>query len=265
MSRHAVLLMTIVVPLAVARPTAAHDLKVMVSRLVVDPGDTDTVYISHGHIIPVDAPIDAESLEDYSLKSPSGSVVYLRKEGTSLQVNEVPVEEKGVYQAVARRKPAIFSDVVDAKGAHHHHRGPKSSVTEGTVDHASRSHQFAKALLVSGAASDDPLPALGHELEIIPLGAPSTWRSGQDLRFEVRFQGKPLNGADVVATYLGFKPDQAWCYATSTDGKGVALVRPTQPGTWILRARTQRPAPLERREEYDIESYTATLVLEVRP
>lgn len=253
------------IALVLAVPARAHDMKVMASRLVTAPGDTDTVYISYGHILPVDGQIDGDTLDEYLLRTPSGSVVYLKKEGVSLQANEVHVEEDGVYQAVASRKPAVYTEVVDGKGNHTHVRGPKSSIKEGTVDHALQSHQFSKALLVSGTRVDKPVEPLGHDLEIVPLEAPSAWRNGQDLQFQVLFKGKPLRSGDLVARPIGFKPDNAWSYATSTGTKGIATIRPSQPGTWVLRVRTQKPARAEEQARFDYDSYTATLVLEIKP
>jgi uncharacterized GH25 family protein len=260
-------LIVIGIALAVASAPAArgHDLKVLVSRLVSQPGADETVYISYGHILPVGGQIDAATLDDYHVRTPSGSVTYLKKDGISLQANDVHLEEHGIYQAVAARRPAIWCDVVDESGNHTHHRGPRSSVTQGTVEQATRSQMFAKALLISGEDVDRVPEPLGHEIEIVPVEAPAAWRSGEDTAFRVLFQGKPLRNADLVATHIGFKPDGAWCFATATNADGIAVVRPSQAGTWVLRVKTQRPAPQEQRGEYDVESYTATLVLEVRP
>lgn len=258
----------LVIALAVAGTATArgHDLKVLVSRLISRPGADETVYISYGHVLPVGGQIDAETLDDYHIRTPSGSVTYLKKEGVSLQSNDVHVEEQGVYQAVAARRPAVWCDVVDEMGGHAHHRGPRSSVRGGgTVEQATRSQSFAKALLVSGEDAEKAPGPLGHDLEIVPVDGPSGWRSGRDVRFRVLFRGQPLRNADLVATHVGFKPDGAWCYATSTDAEGLAVVRPSQAGTWVLRAKTQRPAAPEQRAEYDVESYAATLALEVRP
>jgi hypothetical protein len=75
--------------LTVAQGSAcrAHDLKVLVSRLVAAPGDQDTIYVSYGHVLPVDSPIDADWLKDYHVVTPSGSISHLVKEGISLQAN----------------------------------------------------------------------------------------------------------------------------------------------------------------------------------
>ncbi len=245
----------------------AHDLKVMLSRFQVEPGANDTVYISYGHVLPVDGPIDASTLDEYYLRTPSGSVSYLKKEGVSVQSNDVHIEEEGVYQAVAARQPSVWCEVVDATGNHSHHRGTRSSILRevGTVELATYSHTYAKAILISGKTPDKPVEPLGHEIEIVPVTAPQEWRSGRDVQFKVLFQGKMLSSAELLATYVGFKPDNAWCYATYSDAKGIAVVRPSQAGIWVLRVKKQKPAPKDKQAEYDVESYTGTLVLEIQP
>jgi uncharacterized GH25 family protein len=250
--------------LAFSATCQAHDLKVLLSRLASGPGSTETVYLSFGHVVPIDAQVDGASIDDYFVKTPSGSTLFLKKDGVGLHANELHVEEEGVYQAVAARKASIWCDVVDEQGNHRHHRGGRGTVTEGTVEKAVRSQMYAKALMVSGANGSALPEPLGHALEIVPLESPENWKAGRDLTFRVLLHGRPLNSEDLLATYVGFKPDKAWCFATSTDGKGEAVVRPSQAGTWILRVRSQRPAA-DTSQGYDVESYTATLVIEVRP
>jgi uncharacterized GH25 family protein len=159
----------------------------------------------------------------------------------------------------------VWTEVVDAKGEHIHLRAAKASIKEGSVERATRIHKFAKALVVSGSKAARPAEVLGHELEIVPVEVPADWRTGRDLHFRVLFRGKPLPSGDLVAAYIGFKPDNAWCYATSTDAKGTALFCPTRPGTWVVRVKAQQPAGKDKLAEYDNEAYTATLALEIRP
>src|SRR5690606_17628734 len=99
---------------------SAHEIKVLASRLVTEPGSRDTVYLSWGHILPVDIPVDAEAIKDYRLHTPSGSVSYLAAEGHSLHANEVHVEEEGLYTAEVTRHPSIYTVVVDEHGQHRH-------------------------------------------------------------------------------------------------------------------------------------------------
>jgi uncharacterized GH25 family protein len=258
-------LAVVVLGLGLATTGRAHDLRVLVARMSASAGQDDTVYVSYGHVLPVDQPIDADWLQDYHVKTPSGSILTMVKEGVSLHSNVIHVEEEGLYQAVATQKPAVWTEVVDAKGVHTHVRAARKSIKEGTAEHAMLIKKYAKALLVSGAQAASAPEPLGHELEIVPIEPSADWKAGHDLNFKILYRGKPLASADIVATYIGFKPDAAWCYATSGDSKGVAIVRPQQAGTWVLRVKTTRPAAKDKQEEYDEEVITATLVLEVRP
>lgn len=243
-----------------------HDLKVLASHLIVPkPGENTTVYLSWGHTLPVDDLVDAQTLERYDLLSPGGASTPLKKADISLQANVVEMKEEGIAQVVVSRKPAVFTFVEDKEGNRLMKRGRKSATTEGKIDYALRSQQFAKALIVTGKAKGPSVKPVGLDLEIVPLAEPADWRAGGDLRFQVLFQGKPLSQEQVLATYVGFRPDNAWCFATTTDQVGVATVRISQAGTWVLRVQVRKPTTGSTREEYDYESYTATLALEVQP
>jgi uncharacterized GH25 family protein len=244
----------------------AHDLKVLASHLVVEkPGERTTIYLSWGHTLPVDDLVDAKTVERYDLVSPSGSATALKKEGLSLQTNVVELKEAGVHQVLVSRKPTILTHVVDKEGNRLMKFAPKSKVTEGTIEDAIRSQQFAKALIVTGQARDEAVKPAGLPLELVPLEKPSAWRSGGQLRFQVLFDGKPVPAESVLARYVGFKPDHAWCYATTTNREGVATVRVAEPGTWVLRVNLRKPTTGSTREQYDYESYLATLTIEVQP
>jgi uncharacterized GH25 family protein len=246
---------------------SAHEIKVMASRLVTEPGSRDTVYLSWGHILPIDLPIDAEAIKDYRLHTPSGSVSYLATEGYSLHANEVRVEEEGLYTAEATRHPSVYTVVVDENGQHRHVMAPKAEAQAqgGTIDYSARSHQFAKALLISGDAHEEATKTLGHEFEIVPLDGPEAWTAGADLRIRVLFRGEPAARQDVFARFIGFKPDLAWCFAIPTDNEGIATIRVDRAGTWVIRAQKTLPAAEEDRSQFDVESFTATVALEVLP
>lgn len=58
---------------------------------------------------------------------------------------------------------------------------------------------------------------------------------GQDLAVQVLYNGKPTP-ATVLATYDGFtKKPNTYAYCTETDEAGVAAVRLTHPGLWLVR------------------------------
>ncbi len=249
-----------------AASLSAHELKALASHLLVTKaGEKTTVYLSWGHTLPVDELVDAESVERYELLLPAGKATPLQAAGRSLQTNVVELAEEGVAQVVVGRKPAVLTYVVDAEGNRVLKRGPKSAVTAGKIDYGMRSQQFAKALIVTGPPKGEAVRPVGQALEIVPADGPAQWRAGGELRFLVLLHGKPAASEQVLATYVGHRPDHAWPLAATTDRKGVATVRPDRAGTWVFKAQVRKPADGSVREQYDYEAYTATLALEIRP
>lgn len=249
--------------LAAAGVSQAHDVKVLASRLqVAKPGAKSTIYLSWGHRLPVDELLNAVSIERYDLIGPDGAATPLTREGISLQTNVVELKEPGLYQVLVLRKASIMTYVIDEDGNRVLKRGPRSEIKEGKIDYAMRSVQTAKAILTVGDVKELVKPA-GLPIEIVPLEPPARWASKASLHFQVLLQGKPLAGADLTATYIGFRPDDAACYATHTGRDGVATVVPAQAGTWVLRVNSKKLAQGDARTVYDYESFTTTLTIEI--
>lgn len=244
----------------------AHDIKVLASRWYLPEGEAKTtIYLSWGHRLPVDDLIDASSLIRYDLVGPKGGTTPLAKADVSLQTNVMVLKEPGVHQAIVDRKSSIYTYVFDSEGTRQLKRGPKSAITEGKIDTASRYQQCAKALIVLGKPSDEAPKAIGQTFEIVPLDGPSKWTKNSAIRFRVLLEGKPVSAAEVTARYVGFRPDDAWGYATTSNRSGEFEIRPNHPGTWVTRVHVQRLTQGKLREEYDFDSFTATLSFEVRP
>jgi uncharacterized GH25 family protein len=242
----------------------AHEIKVLLDRLSVQKGDQDVVFLSWGHMLPTDRPVRGEDVERYQLLTPSGSVRPLATNTESDQRNTIHLEEEGVYTAEAVRKSAILT-IFRAGDKHVHFLGPKTKVRQGaTVEESLRSFQFAKALVTAGVGSEKPKP-IGHVLEIVPTIAPEGWVVGQEIPFQVFFEGKPVSGKLFQAKPLEFKPDDVWTWTRSTDQDGRAALRPDRAGTWLLKATVERPAALADREQFDVDNWMATLILEIRP
>ncbi|HTU89683.1 MAG TPA: DUF4198 domain-containing protein [Gemmataceae bacterium] len=266
MGKPRIVIGALVLSLAVPSSISSHEIKALASQLSIEkPGTKTTVYLSWGHRLPVDDLIDGSSLERYDLLAPSGTTTALKRSELSLQANVVEVKETGTYQVLVGRKAGIYTYVFDEDGSRLLKRGPKSAIKEGKIDYALRSQQFAKALIVVGPASTGPIKPAALPIEITPLDSPAAWKSGQTLRFQVLLQGKPLSAANVTARYVGFKPDNGWCYATTTNRDGEVCVRPCQGGIWVLKVNSRLLARDAAREQYDFDSYTATLTLEIQP
>ena len=241
-----------------------HEIKVFASQQDAPaPGANTTVYLSWGHRLPVDGLTDAASLERYEVIAPDGTASPLKAADTSLQANVVDLKQTGVYRVVVARRSGVITYVLDADGNRQMKRGPKSSVT-GKIDSASRSTQAGTAVIVVGQPGAEPPKPVGLPIEVVPLDGPDKWAAGTTLRFRVLVEGKRSAG-DVFAKPVGHKPDDAWAVTASADADGVAAVRCDRAGTWVVKAAVKRPAPADKRSEYDTESFTATVTLEVRP
>jgi uncharacterized GH25 family protein len=251
---------------AVATTAAAHEIKVFASRQALpEGGGKATVYLSWGHRVPVDELVDAAPIERYDLIGPDGKATALKKEGVSLQTNAVEFKDAGVHTAVVTRKPSVYTYVLGDDGERQLKRGPKTEHAGGKIESGTRYQQAGKALIVVGKPGDAAPKPIGLPVEINPLDGPAKWAANADVRFQIVLYGKPVPTAEVQARYVGFKPDEAWCYATESDRKGEFAVRPERAGTWVVKVNVKRLTQGKTREEYDFESYTATLTLEVRP
>lgn len=258
--------MVAVISAGLVKPTCAHELKALASQLAM-PGKSgrSTIYLSWGHRLPIDDLVDAATIERYDLLNPKGEAKALTKADLSLQTNVVELTEAGIHQVVVNKKASIYTYVFDTEGVRQLKRGPKTAITEGKIDTASRYQQCAKALIVVGKPSGDAPNAIGQTFEIVPLDGPTKWTGNSMLRFKVLLEGKPASAAEITATYVGFRPNGDWCYATTSNKNGEFSIRPSQAGTWVVKTHVQRLTQGKVREQYDFESYTATLSFEVNP
>lgn len=246
-----------------AAQAPGHEIKVLLDRLSVQPGDEEQVFLSWGHRLPTDGPTRGADIERYVLVTPSGSVQYLETDEESDQRNIVHLEERGLYTVGAVRKPAILT-VFTLGDQHVHFIGPKDEVRPGArIDDSFRSFQFAKALALSGEEAETTNP-LGHDLEIVPTGGPSGRVVGRDVEFRVPFEGREASGKLFQAKPLDFKPDDVWTWTRPTDQAGHVVLTPDRAGVWLLKVTAERPSPPEEREHFDADHWTATLVIEVR-
>jgi uncharacterized GH25 family protein len=245
-------------------------LRVIAARGVVELGQPSTVYLSWGHLLPVDELVGEQDLSIYQIKSPSGSVTPLKMTSErSLQANAVTLEEEGVYQVAAARKMSVFTRYTNADGKAVHAMQGKDELElpEGaTINLSARSRQFAKAILVCGTPKNGGLvEPLGHDLEIV-MEAPVEnhgYCLDAPLAVRVLFQGSPLAGATILAASTTLNPDGYPDASFETDDQGRALLDLIESGTWVLEVHHRLEAPEEARQQYDSESFTATLTIPV--
>jgi uncharacterized GH25 family protein len=126
---------------------------------------------------------------------------------------------------------------------------------------SNRYEKFAKAVVAVGGSTAGFDAVLGDRLELVPLTDPAAVKAGQDMDVKVLLDGKPMPSV-VLATYDGFtKTPNTYAYYTETDDKGVAKVRITHPGLWMVRTEAKEAVSGSDVEQ---ESLRATLTFFVK-
>jgi uncharacterized GH25 family protein len=95
--------------------------------------------------------------------------------------------------------------------------------------------RYGKALLAVGKPGGDIGRVVGHRLELIPKTDPLALRPGQTLQVVVRWEGKPLSGAELFvhdAVTTPFKIEELPKY--KTDAQGVARVPISRSGLHVV-------------------------------
>lgn len=94
-----------------------------------------------------------------------------------------------------------------------------------------RYSRYLKSLLQVGSRRDNTYKKnLGMKLEIIPLENPYSKKVGDDLKFQVLFDGKPLAGRTVYADNRGGETQKM---TTGKDGKFAMKI--DKNGMWLVR------------------------------
>ena len=253
---------------AVAVPTHGHTLRVLVTRPVPQPGMKNTVYLSYGHLLPVDEVIAADEVGPYQIHTPSGSIQPLQLAGKSLQANDVSFTEPGLYQVAVTRKPITYVSYTDAAGKTGSARVPKTEakLPEGAkLTFSARSYNFSKAVVLNEVTSGTETPALGHPLEILVESKPGPKGYSADGKTQVRvvFRGKPLAGVKVGAASTTRNPDGLPEVSAETDSDGRASLDLVEPGTWVLDVLHVVEADPADRARFDNERFVATTSIPV--
>ncbi|MCK5098120.1 MAG: DUF4198 domain-containing protein, partial [Desulfobacteraceae bacterium] len=80
------------------------------------------------------------------------------------------------------------------------------------------------------------------------------------MEFKILYDDKPLS-TEVFATYDGFTATpNTYAYFTECNDKGIAKVKITHPGTWMIRVQKKIE---QATKDYDIHVMRAVLVFKV--
>jgi nickel transport protein len=125
----------------------------------------------------------------------------------------------------------------------------------------SKREKFAKGLIGVSGDDDGYKKASGQKLEIVPESNVMKTRVGEEVTLKILLDGKPLK-SQVYATYDGFsRRSTTFAYATESLDDGIAYVKVTSPGVWMVRVEKRIEA---NARDFDLLSLKATLIFSVQ-
>jgi uncharacterized GH25 family protein len=246
-------------------------------NLWLNPGDyyppvgaTVDIGVGWGHKYPAnrtDQEFKEGRMEDIHAVDPDGLTVNLVQKSVSLYT--LKVEKAGAYLVTARIKPGFFTKTPDGRKW-----GDKKAV-ENPIK-CMNYHIEAKTVIIAGGDDKNLGNAVNRPLELIPLKNPLNLKSGDDFAVKVLYNGEPLSGLSVKATYAGFEGADVGGHAppekgrsgkdvrkgpgqappekarharihvpveTVTDGQGQAIVPLDKAGYWMIMLSHRPPYP----------------------
>lgn len=194
------------------------------------------LYMGWGHHFPVDGYVAEEDFDRIWLTMPSGEERAVKLETTGFAASELKLVEEGLYLIGVTRHSSYNTKYRDAEGQSQLVKQDMTGLEN--VFSSTYSQQFAKTLFCVGdgmaGAFDRPL---GQTLEIVPLANPYELvnNTGGDLPVKVLFEGEPAAHVKLYAKYEGFSQTDESACAAMTDSNGVAHLRITHWGPWVVK------------------------------
>ncbi len=194
-----------------------------------------------------------EHVDVYFVQGKKRTPVKLHKNESRLTLDGEVLASPGTSIIAGHRQGIVWTNT--SKGWK---QGSKTQYT-GVIS-SGKYEKFCKTLIERGKTDNGWQQILGHDLEIIPLKNPSNTQIGEELAVRILYQGKPLT-AKVWATIDGFSNHpNTWAYCTESDDKGIAYIKITAPGLWMIRTENINT---QATKDYDKHVLRANLVFNV--
>ena len=181
------------------------------------------------------------------------------------QSDHLKIKKKGTYLVSAEVNPGFLTKTT---------QGHKRQNKKGLKGAISCFHYDirGKAAIVAATGEKGFSRKAGHPLEIIPLRNPDSLKEGDPFPLKVLFEGKPLSGVYLEATYAGFPSQEvsfghkmvavSFAHKVQTDKLGETVIKLVKKGSWMVKVNHKIPYPNpEKCDEY---SYSTTLTFEVK-
>nr|WP_298720654.1 DUF4198 domain-containing protein [uncultured Steroidobacter sp.] len=225
-----------------------------------DVGKRDHVTVQGSFTEEFFSPDVAMKSDDYHVVTPAGAKVPLTPVYTrDLAIVEADTKEAGTYRISTGRRGGRTAKAAWIDGDWKF-LGPKEEAPAGARTYDVTSITMAEVYVTRGKPTEQALAPRNTGLEYRALSHPSSVFVGNDVKFEVLFDGKPLAG-HAVSVYgaTAVSADQKPFAQLVTDGQGRFSFKPSEPGIYLAMSR-HRPTPAK--ESQQGVSYTYSVVLE---
>jgi uncharacterized GH25 family protein len=240
----------------------AHELIVKPSKMEAAKGEVLPVELQSTHRF-----IVKEEVENVALIK-AGVFRGGKLEEAELKENEpelridysVKIEDEGAVLVLANKSGEIWSTTSEGGIA-----GSRRELEAKNLKvlRAAKTDKFAKAIVNASRGDTKFLTVTGQELEVIPVTNPADAKVGEYFQVKIIYKGQPAS-IPVWATWDGFAPElqNTYAYYTESDAEGIARIKITTPGFWIVRAAKNGEPGVEG--EYDIRNVRSILSFEVK-
>jgi uncharacterized GH25 family protein len=233
-----------------AGAASAHEFFVITDVKAPKAGDTVPLYLLSTHYFTV-----GEELEDIKYNKVYVSRNGRRSNALPLETNKDRVwyetefklqnDDPVIIEADrAATYTCVFSDGTRAEGTPNE---VKAANPEKSISEARFLHKVSKTYINPNKNDASFSTPMGYTLEIIPLDNPARLKKGSKAKFRVLYNGQPLSGAEVWATYdyYDYKTMNAHEQKGSTDKDGEVTFKISNPGIWIIGLRDSRTSTFQ--------------------
>lgn len=225
-----------------------------------DVGKRDHVTVQGSFTEEFFEPDVAMKSDDYHVLTPAGAKLALTPVYTrDLAIVEADTKEEGTYRISTGKRSGRTAKAAWVDGDWKF-LSPKEAAPAGAKTYDVTSITMADVYVTRGKPSEQALASRGVGLEYRALSHPNSVFIGQEMKFEVLFEGKPLAG-HAVSVYAGQArySDQKAVAEVTTDKAGRFSFKPGKPGVYLAMSR-HRPTPAK--DSSQGVSYTYSVVIE---
>jgi uncharacterized GH25 family protein len=260
--RRIVVLLVVAVLVNCAGTAFAHELIVKPSKTEAGKGEVLPVELQSTHQFIVKEEVENVALIEAGVfRNGKLEKVALKENEPELRIDySVKIEDDGAVLVLANKSGEIWSTTNEGSMA-----GSRKELEAKNLKvlRAAKTDKFAKSIVNAGKNDKNFATATGQELEVIPVTNPADAKVGEYFEVKILYKGQPVS-TPIWATYDGFAPElqNTYAYYTESDSDGIAKVKLTAPGFWLVRAAKDGEPGVEG--EYDVRNVRSILSFAVK-